>query len=76
MVVYYKNKDYKMTAVVDLSGLFQFVSPAVPAMRHDIERLLELQEKFESGIDKRDVIVTDRGYQGFEKRSSHRKLDR
>jgi hypothetical protein len=55
-----------MTAAVDLSGIFQFVSPAVPATRHDIERLRELQENFESGIDDRDVIVADRGYQGFQ----------
>jgi hypothetical protein len=47
MIVYYKTKAYKMTAAVDLSGLFQFVTPAVPATRHDIERLRELQEKFE-----------------------------
>jgi hypothetical protein len=56
-----------MITAVDLSGIFQFVSPAVPATRHDIERLRELQENFESGIDDRDVIVADRGYQGFQK---------
>jgi hypothetical protein len=56
-----------MTGVMDLSKIFQFVSPALPAARHDIERLRQVKEEIEQGIDARDVLVADKGYQGFEK---------
>jgi hypothetical protein len=55
-----------VTAAMDLAGIFQFVSKAVPGSRHDIERLRQIQAEFEQGIDERDVIVADKGYQGFE----------
>jgi hypothetical protein len=55
-----------VTAAMDLAGIFQFVSKAVPGARHDIERLRQIQAEFEQGIDERDVIVADKGYQGFE----------
>jgi hypothetical protein len=58
---------YKMTAVMDLSKIFQFVSPALPTARHDIERLREVKQEIEQGIDSRDVLVADKGYQSFER---------
>jgi hypothetical protein len=58
---------YKMTAVMDLLKIFQFVLPALPAARHDIERLRELKQEIEQGIDSRDVLVADKGYQSFER---------
>jgi uncharacterized protein (UPF0335 family) len=52
-----------------LLKIFQFVSPALPAARHDIERLRQVKEEIEQGIDARDVLVADKGYQGFEKKA-------
>lgn len=34
----------------------------MPATKHDIERMRELKQDFEAGIDERDVIVADRSY--------------
>jgi hypothetical protein len=47
-----------MTEAMDLAKIFQFVSPALPAVRHDIEMLR---------LDRRDVLVADKGCQGFER---------
>jgi hypothetical protein len=52
---------------MDLSKIFQFVSPALPTTRHDIERLREVKQEIEQEIDSRDVLVADKGYQSFEK---------
>jgi hypothetical protein len=49
-----------MTAVMNLLKIFQFVSPALPAARHDIERLREVKQEIEQGIDSRDVLVADK----------------
>jgi len=57
---------YKVTAAMDLSKIFHILSPAVPATKHDIERMCEVKRDFEAGIDERDVVVADRGYQGFQ----------
>jgi hypothetical protein len=56
-----------MTAVMDLSKIFQFVSPALPVARHDIERLRQVKEVIEQGIDARTILVADKGYQSFER---------
>jgi len=62
----HKMWAYKVTAAMDLSKTFQFLSPAVPATKHDIERMREVKQDFEAGINERDVVVADRGYQGFQ----------
>jgi hypothetical protein len=59
-----------MIGGMDLSNIFQFLSPAVPAAIHDIERMRQFQEDFEKGVDPRDVIVADKDFQGFEKEAS------
>jgi hypothetical protein len=65
---------YKETAVMDLSKIFQFVSPALPATRHDIERLREVKQEIEQGIDSRDILLADKGYQSFERKRHKSKL--
>jgi len=60
------NEAYKVTAAMDLSKIFQFLSPAIPATKHDIERMREVKRDFEAGIDERDVILADHGYQWFQ----------
>jgi hypothetical protein len=59
-----------MIGGMDLSNIFQFLSPAVPAATHDIERMRQFQEDFETEIDPRDVTVADKGFQGFEKEAN------
>jgi hypothetical protein len=61
---------YKMIGGIDLSNIFQFLSPAVPAATHDIERMRQFQEEFEKGLDRKDVVVADKGFQGFEKEAN------
>jgi hypothetical protein len=56
-----------MTAVMDLSKIFQFVSLVLPTARHDIERQRQVKQEIEQGIDSRDVLVADKGYQSFER---------
>jgi hypothetical protein len=55
---------------MDLSGIFQFVSAAKPGSTHDIELLRQVKEELESGLDDRDVVVLDKGYQGFDREVS------
>lgn len=57
---------YKIAGVMDLSGVFQFVSQAVPGSQHDIELLRKTKIEIENNLDQRDCLVADNAYQGFD----------
>jgi len=61
---------YKVTCGIKLSGIFRFVSAAKPGSTNDIKLLRQVKEELESGLDERDVVVLDKGYQSFDREVS------
>jgi len=66
----YFQIGYKVTAAIDLSGIFRFVSAAIPGANHDIECFRQQKVEFEKTISKRDQIVGDAAYQSLEREAS------
>jgi hypothetical protein len=56
-----------MTAVVNLVGKFQCVSPLQPYAKSDIERLRELAPQFLHQLDNSDEIVLDSVYESIDR---------
>jgi hypothetical protein len=67
-----KNKcsGYKVTAAIDLSGIFRFVSAVISGSNHDIECFRQQKVEFEKTISKRDQIVGDAAYQSLKREAS------
>jgi hypothetical protein len=56
-----------MTAIVNLVGKFQCVSPLQPYAKSDIERLRELAPQFLQQLDNSDEVVLDSAYESIDR---------
>jgi hypothetical protein len=58
---------HKLTAFVDIEGIFCYVSHLVPAGRHDIDCMREILPELQSVLDSEDALLLDKGYIGIQR---------
>jgi hypothetical protein len=57
---------HKLTAPVDLEGIFRYISHLVPAGRHDIDCMHEILPEMQSILDSEDALLSYKSYIGIQ----------